>query len=249
MSSTILSYLDFRKRENMTTGEVIVSAATIIAIILGPIIAIQVQKIIERLTKKRDEKRRLFMTLLATRARQLSPEHVQALNMIHVVFSSKKQKDQAVVEAWDLYRDHLSDRTEPPKPQADGTVSEADKMKFDNLLREWGEKSDELLCSMLRKMANSLGYHFPELLIKKGAYTPQWHGDLEQHQMTILRGLAEVMLGLRSLPMKISEFPVNEEANKAMMQFLQGKQPLPVRMEGPSEKLDESGKDNESKES
>ena len=223
------------------------TVATIIAIILGPILAVQIQKLIERITQKRDEKRRLFMTLLATRARQLSPEHVQALNMIHVVFSNKKQKDQAVVEAWDLYRDHLCDRTEPPKPQADGTVSEADRIKFDNLLREWGEKSNELLCSMLTKMADSLGYHFPELLIKKGAYTPQWHGDLEQHQMTILRGLAEIMLGLRSLPTKVTEFPVNEEANKVLMRFLQGKQPLPFRMEGPSEKLDEAGKTNESK--
>jgi len=80
------------------------TVATIIAIILGPILAVQIQKLIERTKQKKDEKKRLFMTLLATRARQLSPEHVQALNMIHVVFSSKKQKDQAVVEAWDLYR-------------------------------------------------------------------------------------------------------------------------------------------------
>jgi len=101
---------------------------------------------------------------------------------------------------------------------------------------------------MLKKMADSLGYHFPELIIKKGAYSPQWHGDLEQHQMTILRGLSEVMLGLRSLPMKISEVPIDKESNKALMQFLQGKQTLPVRMEGTPEKLDKAGEENNSKE-
>jgi hypothetical protein len=167
--------------------------------------------------------------------------------MIHLVFSGNKEKDKAVVEAWDLYRDHLNNRTEPPKPQEDGTISEADKIKSENLLHEWIEKSDELLCSMLRKMADSLGYHFPELLIKKGAYAPQWHGDLELHQMTILRGLSEVMLGLRSLPMELTKFPVDEEANKAMKQFLKGKQTLPISMETLPEVLDK--KENKSKES
>lgn len=104
-------------------------------------------------------------------------------------------------------------------------------------------KADDLLCNLLGKMAKSLGYHFPELWIKKGAYTPQRYGELEENQRTILQGLAEVLLGIRSFPMKVSEFPVNEDANKALMQFLQGKQPLPVRMEG----LDEGSKANESK--
>lgn len=222
--------------------------ATIIAIILGPILAIQVQKIIERLTQKRDEKRKVFMTLLTTRGRTLALEHVQALNTIHFFFSGKRKKDQEVVEAWDLYRDHLFSRTEPPKPQANGEISESDKIDFQSRVHDWLEKSDNLLCNLLGKMAESLGYHFPELWIKKGAYTPQGYGELEENQRTILKGLADVLLGIRSFPMKVSEFPVNEEANKALMQFLQGKQPLPVRMEGSFGNLDEAGKAKESNE-
>jgi len=224
------------------------TVATIVAIILGPILAIQVQKIIERLTQKRDEKRRVFMTLLTTRGRGLAPEHVQALNMIHFFFSGKRKKDQAVVEAWDLYRDHLFSRTEPPKPPANGEVSEADRIDFQNRVRTWLEKADDLLCNLLGKMAKSLRYHFPDLWLKKGAYTPQAYGELEEDQRAILHGLAEVLLGIRSFPMKVSEFPVNEEANKALMQFLQGKQPLPVRMEGSFEDSDKAGKANESNE-
>ncbi len=53
----------------------------VIAIIAGPILAIRVQKLIERFTQRRDEKRRLFMTLMATRGRPLVPEHVQELNL------------------------------------------------------------------------------------------------------------------------------------------------------------------------
>ena len=55
---------------------------TVFAIIAGPILAIQVQKLIERITQRRDEKRRLFMTLMATRGRPLAPEHVQAPHQI-----------------------------------------------------------------------------------------------------------------------------------------------------------------------
>ena len=230
----------------MANGELMVSVAMIIAIILGPILAVQVQKIIGRLTQRRDEKRKVFMTLLTTRGRALAPEHVQALNMIHFFFSGKRKKDQAVVEAWDLYRDHLFSRTEPPKPQANGEVSEADKINFQNRVHDWLEKADDLLCNLLAKMAKSLRYHFPDLWLKKGAYTPHAYGELEENQRIILRGLAEVLLGIRSFPMKVSEFPVNEEANKALMQFLQGKQPLPVRMEDSSEDLDEGSKANES---
>lgn len=224
------------------------TVATIIAIILGPILAIQVQKIIERATRKRDEKRKVFMTLLTTRGRTLAPEHVQALNTIHFFFSGKSKKDQAVVEAWDLYRDHLFSRTEPPKSQANGEVSDVDKVDFENRVREWLDKSDDLLCNLLGKMAESLGYHFPDLWLKKGAYTPQAYGELEENQRTILHGLAQVLLGIRPFPMKVSEFPVNEEANKAMMQFLQGKQSLPVRMEAASEDFDKTDEENEPKE-
>lgn len=125
----------------MDSGELMVSVAMIIAIILGPILAVQVQKIIERLTQRRDEKRKVFMTLLTTRGRTLAPEHVQALNMIHLFFSGKRKKDQAVVEAWDFYRDHLFSKTEPPKPQANGEVSESDKIDFQNRVHGWLEKS------------------------------------------------------------------------------------------------------------
>src|SRR4030066_526117 len=215
------------------------------AIILGPILAVQVQKIIERSTRNRDEKRKVFMTLLTTRGRTLLPEHVQALNMIDLIFSEKgrfdwlfpgkRKKDQTVVEAWALYRDHLHNGTEPAKRQADGKVSEADAKDFERRLGEWVDKSNDLLCTLLGNMAESLGYHFSDLLIKKGSYTPQWYGDVELEQRAILKGLVDVLDGIRPFPMTVTGFPVDEEASKAMKKFLQGKQPLTVRMESSSE--------------
>ena len=86
-------------------------------------------------------------------------------------------------------------------------------------------------------MADSLEYHFDRVRLKKGAYTPKGFGDVEMDQRVIQRGMAEVLLGIRSFPMKVTETPPNEEANKAIMAFLQGEQPLPVRIDGLSGNL------------
>ncbi len=225
--------------------ETMTTVVMVAAIILGPVLAIQVQKIIEHFTRSHDEKRKVFVTLLATRGRKMLPEHVQALNMIDLIFSEKgrfdrlfpgkRKKDQTVVEAWSLYRDHLHNSPEQAKPQADGKVSEVDAKDYKRRLDEWTNKSDDLLCTLLKNMAESLGHHFSDLLIKKGSYTPRGYFDVELEQMALRRGLLDVLDGIHPLPMTITGFPVDEEASKAMKQFLQGFKPLTVRMESSPE--------------
>jgi len=155
---------------------------TIIAIILGPILAIQIQKIIERIKQRRDEKRKLFMTLMATRGRPLLLEHVQALNMIDITFTVKgiiasiifwrSKKDKAVIEAWSELRDHLYNY--PPRPTSkEGTViSKEDTSAYNAQMQTWGSNKNELLIELLDKMAKSLGYYFYKVLLKRGSYTP-----------------------------------------------------------------------------
>lgn len=58
----------------------------IIATIAGPILAVQAQKWLERLRERRNRKLKVFQQLMATRASRLSTDHVQALNMIDLVF-------------------------------------------------------------------------------------------------------------------------------------------------------------------
>jgi hypothetical protein len=170
------------------------------------------------------------VTLLTTKGR-LVPEHVQALNAIHFFFRGARKKDKAVVEAWDLYRDHLNNGVQQPLPQVDGKIAEQDQTKFNADLDRWTEKGDDLLCSLLKRMAESLGYDLPDLLLKKGAYTPQGYADLEFYQRIILRGLSDVFLGSRAFPMHITEMPVNEKAQKILIAFLEGKHPLPIRVD------------------
>ena len=61
---------------------------TVLAIVLGPILALFAQRVLDRLREKRRQRLQLYLTLMGTRATYLSPEHVRALNLIDVVFAS-----------------------------------------------------------------------------------------------------------------------------------------------------------------
>ena len=199
----------------MAMGEKIVSALTIIAIILGPILAVQIQKLIERITQKRDEKRRVLMVLMATRDRRILPEHVQALNMIDIVFSGKGKKDMLVVEAWAEYRDHLNSYPHEPSGKK---LSDTEQAALQSKRDTWVSKATDLLVELIAKMAESLNYHFDKVLLKKGAYTPSGFGEDEVQRWVISRGLTEVFLGTKSIPIRIVEVPpiiATESSQKA----------------------------------
>lgn len=211
------------------------TVATIIAILLGPILAVQVQKLIERIAQRKEEKRKLFITLMSTRGRTMSLEHVQALNLIDAVFTGSR--DKPVTEAWRELNSHFNSYPEAPKPPPNGEIPAEQKMRYEAEQHAWTGQKDELLVTLLTKMADSLDYHFDRVLLKKGAYTPRGFDEVEMDQRVIQRGMAEVLLGLRSFPMKVTETPPNEESHNAIMAFLQGKQPLPVRIDGLSGNL------------
>lgn len=56
----------------------------IIALIIAPILALQIQKWLEKYREDRKRKLDIFKTLMSTRANRVSIEHVEALNMIDV---------------------------------------------------------------------------------------------------------------------------------------------------------------------
>ena len=85
------------------------AVATIIAIILGPIVALGIQRNSEKRREKRNRKLVIFKELMATRATTLSPRHVDALNAIEVEFSKGGGKgEKLVLDTWRLYLEHLN---------------------------------------------------------------------------------------------------------------------------------------------
>ena len=162
---------------------------SIIAILTSPIIAVQIEKLLER---NRDEKRRkkaIFKTLMSTRGTVLSYSHVEALNRIDLEFSSKK-KYKKVIEAWKEYFDHLC------------------QTPTDRQLSVWISKSEELLANLLYEMGNALGYDFDKTLIKRNIYSPAGHHNVEREQQEVRLGIIDILKGNSSLPMYVVQ---NEE--------------------------------------
>lgn len=170
---------------------------TISAVILGPILAVQAQKLIESIKGRKERKLRLFHTLMETRATRLSGQHVSALNMIDLEFYGRSlfgkrwqsEADKKVTNAWKVYNDHLNNRVP------------------DERLDAWTDKSFELFTSLLYAMAQSLGYDFDEVQLKRGCYNPVRHGRIESEQTRIREGLVEVLDGKRSIPMAVTYLP------------------------------------------
>lgn len=159
---------------------------TTVAIFLAPIIAIRVERWLESSKEKRNRRESVFHMLMATRTARLSHEHVVALNRIDIewyggkIFGIHRRStaETEVLEAWKLYLDHL------------GT---------DTKQAGWFERGDELFIDLLYRMAKSLGYDFDKVTLKRGAYSPVAHGNMEMEHTAIRKGLAEWLGGTRNV--------------------------------------------------
>ncbi len=161
----------------------------IAAVILGPILAIQVQKLLQMWKERRERKLSIFKTLMSTRGTTLSPTHVEALNMIDLEFSVKNQNEKAVLDAWKLYLDHLYD-----------VPRNLPESNHQTKLDAWTLKSNECLIELLHKMSKAIGYGFDKVQLKKGSYTPQGYVDLELEQSLIRKGILLLLAGKIRLP-------------------------------------------------
>lgn len=183
----------------MTVSDVLI----ILAVIAGPIIAVQVQKAIEKYKEARNRKLIIFKTLMATRGTPLAPMHVEALNRIDLEFDGKDAEEKLVIVAWKIYLDHL---ISGPGDQKDPNF----KIK----LESWADKNRDLLASLLNKMAKSLNYDFDEVHLKKGIYIPKGHSDIELEQTLIRKGLVDLFYGAKFVPVYVVKPPLKEDAEQ-----------------------------------
>jgi hypothetical protein len=175
----------------------------IAATVAGPILAVQAQKWVERSRERRESKRRIFHTLMATRGTRLAPEHVQALNMIDLEFGGSKStkqtsKEKDVLIKWRIYADQLNvalpDTPTPSQQEA------------------WLQRADDLFIDLLEALAVALGYTFDKVQLRRGVYRPRGHTDAEFRQDTIQRAFADIVTGRAALPMNVISFPISDEA-------------------------------------
>ena len=185
----------------------------VFATLAGPILAVQAQKWIELLRENRRRKTFLFEQLMGTRASRLSQEHVRALNMIDIVFYGstkfgvlrRSKSEQAVLDKWKEYLDHLCNKLPHQTDES------------------WFDTGNELFTDLLFNIAKDLDYTFDRVQLKRSAYSPLGHEEIQSEINALRKSALSVVKGESALKMNVVGFPVDPEAieaNKAVIQNL-----------------------------
>jgi hypothetical protein len=177
----------------------------VFATVLGPILAVQAQKALEAYRERGNRKKSVFSQLMATRASRLSPDHVRALNTVDLVFYGRyvlgarlrSKNEQTVLDSWKEYLDHLN--TKPAEAA----------------FPLWVTTSDELFVNLLYSMAQDVGYRFDRVQLKKGAYLPIAHDQIDSEQTALRRAALDALSGKVALNMNVVGFPMDEAATAA----------------------------------
>lgn len=164
----------------MRASDLVIAACTL----LGPILAVQAQKWIEGFREKRDRRLKIFRTLMATRAMNLSGAHVEAINAVPIDFYGEKD----VIDAWEEYFSHLT---------GSGTVDAV-----------WRQKRIDLFINLLAAIGCKMGYKFNVAQMNR-IYFPNAHSAMENEAETIRRGMAALFNGDFQLPLAIKSGPVD----------------------------------------
>lgn len=153
--------------------------ATLIAIVLGPVIAVIMTRILDEKRERRTRKNGVFRDLMQTRGIRLDPVHVAALNVLEIEFYNEPKVRQSYTD----YIAHLS----APMP----IVSEQDR---------FFEQRSDLFMSLLHKMGDALGFQFDKRDLERLSYVPQgWDADhsLQRKNAALL---GQILSGERAIP-------------------------------------------------
>jgi len=167
------------------------------ATILGPVIAVQTQKFIERASEKRNRRLWIFNALMANRATRLNDDYVKALNLIDLVFLPRwfsKRKDRNVINAWRGLFGELNHGL-------DGTD------RSNQAISAWHQRCDDRLVALLSAMSIALGYYFSDEELRRGIYYPVGLGERDDAQLAVLKGFRSVVEGRQPISMRIVEAP------------------------------------------
>jgi hypothetical protein len=178
--------------------------AIVLAALLGPVFAVQVQVFLERRREQKRRRTNIFHTLMRTRAQNLSGDHVQALNAIPIEFYGVVE----ITAAYKAYIRHL----DAPQTNPQG----------------WADRRTDLFMDLLSKVAVHLGYRFDVVQLKNEFYAPQAHFTVEAEQAAIREGLAKVLSGKLPLPMEVKAFPGDAETQGMLKQWLKGERAVKV---------------------
>jgi hypothetical protein len=173
---------DVLKEESKEQSKMTISSDTwaiVAATGLGPVFAVAITLWRERARAKYNQRLHVFRTLMATRRIGISPDHVNALNLVEVDF----YKCGKVETAWGKYKAHLN-MTGRPEDDA------------------WREEKERLLAQLLFEIAAVLHFKIPALDIFKGGYAPGGWAHRDARAIGAMEFIYELSEGTKGLPVR-----------------------------------------------
>ena len=155
---------------------------TIIAILVGPVLAVLVTRWVDGLRAKIDRRWDIFRALMRHRRTPMHFEFVGALNLVEVEFA----KSPAVIAAW-------KDLLGKFDPIALGGAGQEH-------LKQMDDRRAQSQARLLNAIANQLGVKVEQLDIFAGGYSPQGWADMEREFALIRHWLAGIASGSHALP-------------------------------------------------
>ncbi|MEM9095639.1 MAG: DUF6680 family protein [Pseudomonadota bacterium] len=155
--------------------------ATIIAVLIGPVVAVIVTRIVDDRRADRALKLDLFRTLMRTRKMPIHVDHVGALNLVEIEFV----KYPMVINAWKAYLANLGEKL-PPSEQRE---------KYEVAIK----RRDSLLTKLISEIAVALRVQVEQLDILEGNYIPQGWTDDDWDNRQIRKGLINLLHGRSAL--------------------------------------------------
>ncbi len=167
---------------------------TTVAIIIGPILAVQAETYLSRRREERERRLQVFRTLMLTRKIPLAPNRIDALNLIDIYF----EKDDEVTKEWRAYFDALNNLFKDGIPE-----EEAKRLK---------DKSEEKFIDLLDSMSKAVGYKkFDKTYLKNTVYFPQAYSGYLEGQIDVNKNIGPMM---NSITQALSHKIAKEEKQK-----------------------------------
>lgn len=159
---------------------------TIGAIVLGPLLAVLITYFLHQRSDLKQRRLHVFRTLMTTRRTPLSPDRVQALNLVEIEFAGKSRVLKLFSELLEIYNDQAKWRSDD-----------------ENVHRAVIQQVDDKTAEMLREMGHVLGYKLENLKLLRGGYYPEAFSSLERQQMEIREFLLGLNSGAKAMPIAV----------------------------------------------
>ena len=159
---------------------------TVAAIVIGPILALLTQRILDWMRREKDQRLNIYLTLMSLRATWLDPQSVRAFNSIDTVFS--RSGDKPIRDAWAKVIAHSETGKE--------------KIATPDEIRAWNDRMLDLRVDLYQAIGSAVGFDQTVDYIKTRIYVPQLHADIESEWHQIRKQLSHAITndGIKIIP-------------------------------------------------